>query len=41
MGGLDGKDEITMVSTHWVIQCVINNARIAYQNFLVKKLPRE
>ena len=32
---------MTVRKDYWVIQCVINNARIAYQNFLVKKLPRE
>jgi hypothetical protein len=27
-----------VVSTSWVIQCVVNNSRIAYQNF-TRQLP--
>ena len=29
-------ENIPVVSTHWVIQCTINNARIAYNNFRCK-----
>ena len=29
-------ENIPVVSTHWVIQCTVNNARIAYNNFRCK-----
>lgn len=30
---LDSKSDIPVVSTMWVIQCAVNNARVAYNNF--------
>jgi hypothetical protein len=34
------RTDIPVVSTSWVVQCVVNNARVAYQNF-TRQLPRE
>ena len=34
----DKSQDIPVVSTKWVIQCVVNNARIAFNNFK-SKLP--
>ena len=33
------RSDIPVVSTSWVIQCVVNNARVAYQNF-TRPLPK-
>ena len=27
------RDDIPVVSTNWTIQCIVNNARIAFDNF--------
>lgn len=36
---LSVKSDIPVVSTKWVIQCVVNNARVAYNNFKCKLVP--
>jgi len=36
---LSAKSDIPVVSTKWVIQCVVNNARVAYNNFKCKLVP--